>query len=379
MICVIGLGYVGLPLVEALSKHFEVIGYDIDRDKVEKLRGTTDFLVTCNPYDFETTSIETWVICVPTPVDEANQPELSSLTDATETVGQYLKNGDLVIYESTVYPGCTETFCGPLLELASREKKFHLGYSPERINPGDTEHTIDRVTKIIAANTPEGLERMKAIYAAITTVHIAPSIKVAEAAKIIENIQRDVNIALINEFTMLLHEMDIPTAEVLAAARTKWNWLDFKPGLVGGHCIGVDPYYLTHAAQRIDFHSEMILAGRRTNDGIAKYVAIEVLKRCLRRDIVVIFGATFKKNVPDFRNSKVMELATELRAFGFQVLLADPYLEGEAHSYGKPEAIIYAVDHDQFADDKLKLRSILAEDGLLFDLTGTLPDADWSL
>jgi len=385
MICVIGLGYVGLPLAEALSKHFAVIGYDTEVPKVQSLQGVTGFPVTAIAEDLRNSVIDTYIVCVPTPVHEDKTPDLSCLERACLMVGKKLKGGDLVIFESTVAPGCTEEFCQRLLirHLTDIEAtQIHLGYSPERINPGDTEHTIDRVTKIIAANSGEGLERMKEIYGRITTVHEAPSIKAAEAAKIIENVQRDVNIALINEYSMLLHEMGIPTKDVLDAARTKWNWLDFKPGLVGGHCIGVDPYYLTHAAQKLGFHSEMILAGRRVNDGMARYVATEVAK--FRPHTMLILGETFKANVGDFRNSKIKELERELIKFDIDPLIIDPYSDSEGDILGALDddfycVILYAVDHREFQDLKPQLRKHLAPDGKLFDLTGTIPNADWSL
>lgn len=387
MICVIGLGYVGLPLAQALSKAgFEVIGYDTDGTKVDKLRGTTDFFVTCSTDDFHTLSIDTYIVCVPTPVHRDKTPELDYLEAACTMLSSRVKPGDLVVFESTVYPGCTENFCWPI--LTTKCSQIHLGYSPERINPGDTEHTIDKVTKIIAASSFEGMARMHKMYGAITTVHHAPTIRVAEAAKIIENVQRDVNIALINEFTMLLHEMDIDTKAVLDAARTKWNWLNFRPGLVGGHCIGVDPYYLTNAAQRIGFHSEMILAGRRTNDGMPKYVAIEIAKR-MRTGSILILGTTFKADVGDFRNSKVNDLSKELEKFDFEVFAIDPNcldvseafssLADFDHMQHEFNAVIYAVDHKEFAPYKGRLRELVCTGGQIFDLTGTLVDCSWSL
>jgi UDP-N-acetyl-D-glucosamine/UDP-N-acetyl-D-galactosamine dehydrogenase len=403
MIFVIGLGYVGLPLANALlEKGKAVAGFDIDPRKMEAAAEENPFLVLpesnklpSGPFcAFEhfvhrlRNGSCTFIVCVPTPVTLAKVPNLRPIDKACAMLSHVLKEGDFVIFESTVYPGCTEDYCRPRLLQNYPDMKIHLGYSPERINPGDTTHTLEKVTKIISADSAEGLDRMRDIYGAITTVHEAPSIQVAEAAKVIENVQRDVNIALINECAMLFHEMGIPTKDVLAAARTKWNWVDVRPGLVGGHCIGVDPYYLTHAAAQRGFNSEMILAGRRTNDGMPKYVASEVAKSLfsnpsLREGVyeVIVLGRTFKADVGDFRNSKVDDLISELESFGLSVICWDPYEKDWDLSAAKDmckytDAVIYAVNHRAFTELK---ELLVIKASRVFDLTGALEDPDWSL
>ena len=356
-IAVVGLGYVGLPLAMALGRSQATLGFDVSKARVEELQkghernGEVD--LTENPPHLSFTHEEqgladatVYIVTVPTPVDEARRPDLRPLISASEIVGRHLKRGDIVVFESTVYPGCTEEVCLPGLERASGLKApqdFCVGYSPERINPGDTEHTLETMTKIISAQTREALDVLAAIYGAVNggKVHRAANIRTAEAAKVIENTQRDLNIALMNELSMLFHRLDINTQEVLEAARTKWNFLPFQPGLVGGHCIPVDPYYLTHKAQMVGYHPEIILAGRRINDQMSGYVAHEIVKQMavaglnLRGAKALVLGATFKPNVRDLRNSQVFELVRELESFAIDVKVHDPLVESEIlHSRG---------------------------------------------
>lgn len=388
-ICVIGLGYVGLPLACALAEHFEVVGYDKDKWRVDELKKGRDktgevtekdkiLRISATDSVTDITRCNVFIICVPTPIDKYNNPDLTPLDSASRTVGLFLKPGDLVIYESTTYPGCTDEFCYPILKELSRLNDIQYGYSPERMNPGDKEHTVDKITKVVAGCNEEVTDRIAAIYGKITNIYKAPSIRVAEAAKVIENTQRDINIAFMNEIAMLFNEMDINTSEVLEAARTKWNFLDFKPGLVGGHCIGVDPYYLAHAASGHGFHTEMILSGRRTNNKMAAYIANVVAQH--QAEYVLILGCTFKKDVPDRRNSLVDKLVKELDRYGMMVFVHDPYYPYPGIPFKVNtviDTIVYAVDHKDFRDPNFWEQ--LDSDATIIDLTGTLENADWSL
>lgn len=383
-LAIIGLGYVGLPLAVEFGKKRSVVGFDINAKRVAELQSGRDFTLEVEPEELQqakllayTTDIETlrtcnvFIVTVPTPIDEHNQPDLTPLIKASETIGKVLKRGDIVIYESTVYPGATEEDCVPVLEKSSGLKfnqDFYAGYSPERINPGDKEHRVTTIRKVTAGSTPEVADLVDALYNEIITVgtHKAASIKVAEAAKVIENTQRDVNIALINELALIFNKMGIDTEAVLQAAGTKWNFLPFRPGLVGGHCIGVDPYYLTHKAQSIGYHPEIILAGRRLNDSMGAYVVSQLVKAMTKRRIhvdgarVLVLGLTFKENCPDLRNTKVVDIVRELREYNVKADVYDPWIDiTEAqHEYGitpiqQPEAgaydaVIIAVAHHQF-------------------------------
>ncbi|UGV31823.1 Vi polysaccharide biosynthesis UDP-N-acetylglucosamine C-6 dehydrogenase TviB [Halopseudomonas aestusnigri] len=409
-IAVIGLGYVGLPLAVAFGEKRPVVGFDINSKRVAELKKGEDFTrevssdelatatyltVTDNLNDLADCSV--FIVTVPTPIDEFKTPDLTPLVKASESVGKVLKAGDIVIYESTVYPGATEEVCVPVLERVSGLKfneDFYAGYSPERINPGDKEHRVTTIMKVTSGSTPAIADEVDALYAGIITAgtHKASSIKVAEAAKVIENTQRDLNIALMNELAMIFAKLGIDTHEVLAAAGTKWNFLPFKPGLVGGHCIGVDPYYLTHKAQAIGYHPEIILAGRRTNDGMGPYVAAELVKAMIKAGHtianarVLVMGFTFKENCPDLRNTRVIDVVKELQDFGCQVDVTDCWADSaEAeHEYGitlteKPEqgsysGVIVAVPHKEYtAMSAGDLRGYLKADGVLFDLKGVLP------
>jgi len=384
-IAIIGLGYVGLPLAVEFGKQRATIGFDISAKRVDELNRGQDHTLECsldelleakhltyaaNPADIQQAQI--FIVTVPTPVDRSNRPDMTALIKASETIGRCLKLGDIVIYESTVYPGATEEVCVPLLEKFSGLKfnqDFYCGYSPERINPGDKEHRLPSIKKITSGSTPEVSEEIDQLYKQIVTAgtHKASSIKVAEAAKVIENTQRDVNIALINELSLIFNKLGIDTLEVLQAAGTKWNFLPFRPGLVGGHCIGVDPYYLTHKAQEVGYHPEVILAGRRINDSIPVHVADEVIKLMLRKCLpvlgskVLVLGLTFKENCPDVRNTKVVDIVKALQSYNTQVDIYDPWVnvEDAEHEYGLRcladipthghyDAIILAVGHQQF-------------------------------
>ncbi|MEZ5875690.1 MAG: nucleotide sugar dehydrogenase [Hyphomicrobiales bacterium] len=407
---IIGLGYVGLPLAVYLSRHFPVIGFDIDADRVNELTNGIDRTHEVTKDEFaaaktlsysadiqDLRSCNFFIVTVPTPVDRAKRPDLSALLAASRTVGQVLSPGDIVVFESTVFPGATEEVCVPELENISGltfNRDFFAGYSPERINPGDLAHRVPDIIKVTSGSTPEVADLVDAVYAKVITAgtHRASSIKVAEAAKVIENIQRDVNIALINELAMLFKQLDLETLEILEAAGTKWNFQPFRPGLVGGHCIGVDPYYLTHKAEQIGFHPQMILAGRRINDGMAAFVANDVIKTMLRRKQsidgarVLVMGFTFKENVPDTRNTKVADLVRTLRDFVAEVVVYDPMADIALakHEYGVDitnklptgpfNAIILAVKHDPIAKmGEAGVRALLAPDGLIYDLKGILP------
>src|SRR5882762_9993828 len=383
-VAVVGLGYVGLPLAVAFGKKFPTIGFDLSAEKVgnyrryvdptgevsrEEFRAATQLTVTTDPAQLAAADII--VVAVPTPVDAVRQPDFGPLVGASTAVGKYMKKGATVVYESTVYPGATEEVCIPVLERTSGMKwltDFNVGYSPERVNPGDKKHTLDTIVKVVSGDTPETLERVADLYGAVVSagVYRASSIKVAEAAKVIENTQRDLNIALINELAIIFNRIGIDTLEVLQAAETKWNFLPFRPGLVGGHCIGVDPYYLTYKAEMLGYHPEVILAGRRINDNMGKFIAEQTVKQMIRignpvKDAKVnVLGLTFKEDVPDLRNSHVIDVINELKSYGVQVFVHDPVPRPEEarHEYGlellswdelpKAEAMLVAVAHRQF-------------------------------
>ena len=385
-VAVVGLGYVGLPLAVAFGRKFPTIGFDLSAQKVEsyrrrvdptgeisgeELRAAKGLAVTTDPAQLGAADII--VVAVPTPVDAVRQPDFGPLIGASATVGKHMKKGATVVYESTVYPGATEEVCIPVLERNSAKtwlKDFNVGYSPERINPGDKEHRLETIVKVVAGDTPETLERIAGLYGAVVTagVYRASSIKVAEAAKVIENTQRDLNIALINELAIIFNRIGIDTLEVLQAAGTKWNFLPFRPGLVGGHCIGVDPYYLTYKAEMLGYHPEVILAGRRINDNMGKFIAEQTVKQMIRNGKpvkgakVIVLGLTFKEDVPDLRNSHVIDVINELRSYGVDVFVHDPLPDpGEArHEYALEltswedlpiaEAMVVAVAHRQFLD-----------------------------
>ena len=411
-VAVVGLGYVGLPLAVAFGRQFRTLGYDLDAEKVEAYRRhvdptgeiTTQELraasgLECTSDPRRLAEADFVVVAVPTPVDAARRPDLRLLTGAAETVGIHLKRGATVIFESTVYPGATEEVCIPVLEKHSGMKwktDFHVGYSPERINPGDREHTLARVVKVVSGDSPETLERVAALYGAgvAAGVHRASSIMVAEAAKVIENTQRDLNIALMNELAIIFGKLGIDTTEVLEAAGTKWNFLKFKPGLVGGHCIGVDPYYLTYKAETLGYHPQVILAGRRINDGMGKFVAEKTIKlmaqsgRPLAGARAVVLGLTFKENCPDLRNSRVPDIVRELESFGVEVSVHDPVADAEEamREYGirlkawdalpKADALVVAVAHEslrQLAVDRLA--SLVKPGGTVVDVKACLDAA----
>jgi UDP-N-acetyl-D-galactosamine dehydrogenase len=409
-IAIIGLGYVGLPLAVEFGKKRSVVGFDTNQSRIEELqRGhdrtlevedellaeATGLSFTANPADLATANV--YIVTVPTPIDEYKRPDLTPLIKASETIGMTLKKGDIVVYESTVYPGATEEDCVPVLEKASGlvfNKDFFAGYSPERINPGDKEHRVTTIKKVTAGSTPEIADIVDALYGEIITAgtHKAPSIRVAEAAKVIENTQRDLNIALINELAIIFNRMGIDTEAVLEAAGTKWNFLPFRPGLVGGHCIGVDPYYLTHKAQAIGYHPEIILAGRRLNDSMGAYVVSQLVKTMLKKRIhiegarILVMGLAFKENCPDLRNTRVIDIVRELREFNTQVDVYDPWVSvSEAeHEYditpiSTPEkssydAVILAVGHQQFKNMGVEaIREFGKSKHVLYDLKYILP------
>ncbi len=412
-IAVIGLGYVGLPLAVEFAKRFPVMGYDINQARITELQAGKDSSLEVEPEELaaatnlkvsnrldDLAQCNVYIVTVPTPIDNHKRPDLRPLLSASRTVGKVLKKDDVVVYESTVYPGCTEEDCVPILERESGLKynvDFYCGYSPERINPGDKEHRVNTIKKVTAGSTPEVAQYVDAIYRAIITAgtHLASSIRVAEAAKVIENTQRDVNIALINELAVLFHKLGIDTLEVLEAAGTKWNFLPFRPGLVGGHCIGVDPYYLTHKAQELGYHPEIILAGRRINDYMGAYVAERVVKMMTRRRVhvanarVLVLGLTFKENCPDLRNTRVIDIIRELEGYHAHVDVYDPWANADEarHEYGitpiptlnndSYDAIILAVGHRQFkAMGVQEIRALGKPEAVLFDVKATLPVAD---
>lgn len=413
-IAVIGLGYVGLPLARIFATKYPVIGFDINQKRIEDLNNGIDATLEvsneelkkvllpfnsgneglyCTDRVGDIQSCNYYIITVPTPVDKHNRPDLTPLYKASEMVGRVLKKGDVVIYESTVYPGVTEDECVPVLERVSGLKfnvDFFAGYSPERINPGDKEHTVDKILKVTAGSTPEIGKQIDDLYSSVITAgtHLAPCIKVAEAAKVIENAQRDINIAFVNELAKIFNLMEINTQDVLAAAETKWNFLPFKPGLVGGHCIGVDPYYLAQKAEELGYHPEIILAGRRMNDGMGEFVAKQVVKLMIQKGLnikdaeVLMLGITFKENCPDVRNTKVVDVIKALKDYGMKVSIYDPQANPEdvLHEYGLKvltklpnqqfDAIVHAVAHKEFnAIDFHKLRK---ENSVLYDVKGVL-------
>jgi UDP-N-acetyl-D-galactosamine dehydrogenase len=407
---IIGLGYVGLPLAVYMARHFPVLGFDVDAQRISELRAGHDRTREVTPAEFSAAEnisfsadpealkqVNFFIVTVPTPINQALQPDLSMLEKASATVGKALSKGDVVVYESTVYPGVTEDCCVPILSRVSGlvfNTDFFAGYSPERINPGDHAHRLSEITKVTSGSTPEVAELVNQVYSRVVTVgtHKASSIRVAEASKVIENIQRDVNIALINELAQLFKVMGLETREILAAAGTKWNFHGYTPGLVGGHCIGVDPYYLTHKAQSIGFHPEMILAGRRINDGMAQWVALDLVKTMLRHKLqigqarILVMGLTFKENCPDIRNSKVVDLVRELSSLAMEVIVYDPLANPaevrkeygieltETVPEGRFESILLAVRHDQITQlGAVRLRGMLVPGGVLYDLKQVLP------
>jgi len=405
IVAIVGLGYVGLPLAVAFGKAFRTIGFDLSAEKVENyrryidptgevsgedLRAAAQLTVTTDPAQLAAADII--VVAVPTPVDSVRRPDFGPLVSASTTVGKHMKNGATIVYESTVYPGATEEVCIPVLERNSGMKwltDFNVGYSPERINPGDKEHRLATIVKVVAGDTPETLERVAKLYGAVVAagVYRASCIKVAEAAKVIENTQRDLNIALINELAIIFNRIGIDTLEVLQAAGTKWNFLPFRPGLVGGHCIGVDPYYLTYKAEMLGYHPEVILAGRRINDNMGKFIAEQTIKQVIRNGNpvkgakIIVLGLTFKENVPDLRNSHVIDVINELKSYGVQVFVHDPVPEAEAarHEYGLEliswenlpiaEAMVVAVAHHQFRSmGEEKLARKITKGGCFIDV-----------
>lgn len=426
-IAVIGLGYVGLPLARLFATQYPVVGFDINKPRINDLNSGTDntlevsnevlqsTLVKENPFIASATKKSTdtatkglfcsanledikeanvYVITVPTPVDKNNRPDLTPLYKSSETVGKVLKKGDIVIYESTVYPGVTEEECIPVLEKVSGLKfnvDFYAGYSPERINPGDKTHTVEKILKVTSGSTPEVGETVNELYKSVITAgtHLAPTIRVAEAAKVIENSQRDINIAFVNELAKIFNRMGINTSDVLAAAATKWNFLPFKPGLVGGHCIGVDPYYLAQKAQEYGYHPEIILAGRRLNDGMGEYVAQELIKLMIKKEInvknanILVLGITFKENCPDVRNTKVVDILNTLKEYDTKITIYDPWANPSEvkHEYNwesvktlpaatKFDAVLLAVAHNEFID--LDFQSICKENKVIYDVKGIL-------
>ena len=409
-ICVIGLGYVGLPLARLFSTKYKTVGFELSQSRVDELMSGHDstlevedeLLQSALANGFScTTDIEAirdcnfYVVAVPTPVDKNNNPDLRPLYGASETVGKVISKGDIVVYESTVYPGVTEDECIPVVEKVSGlryNEEFFAGYSPERINPGDKEHTVEKIRKVTSGSTPEIGKIVDEVYASVITAgtHLAPTIKVAEAAKVIENSQRDINIAFVNELAKIFNKMGIDTQDVLEAAGTKWNFLPFKPGLVGGHCIGVDPYYLAQAAQRLGYNPEIILSGRRINDGMGEYVADQVVKLMLKKGIqvlgsnVLVLGFTFKENCPDVRNTKVIDIIKTLEEYNANVTIHDPWANPAIakHEYGVelhnelPEqhydAVILAVAHNEFKD--LDISSISNENSVVYDVKGILSE-----
>jgi UDP-N-acetyl-D-galactosamine dehydrogenase len=403
-ICVVGLGYVGLPLAIELSKHFKTTGFDINTRRVNTLLAGQDPNEEVDSKELTKSSIVFSsdpeiikkagfvIVAVPTPVDDHNNPDLTPVISASETVGRFMSKGTIVVYESTVYPGVTEDECVPVLEKASGyvwKKDFFVGYSPERINPGDKVHTFANIMKIVSGDTPDTLDAVARVYAAAVKpgVYKAPSIKVAEAAKVIENTQRDINIALMNELRLVFDRMHISTRDVLEAAKTKWNFMPFEPGLVGGHCIGVDPYYLAYKAEELGHHPQLILAGRRINDAMGRYFARDLIKMMIQNDInikhasVLVLGLTFKENVPDIRNSKVVDIIKELQDFGIAVDVWEPMGDHEDihKEYGittlsnaaekKYDAVILAVKHTEFIEmGEQKLREFVKPDGVFYDI-----------
>ena len=417
-ICIIGLGYVGLPLAHAFSKKYQVVGFDINKPRVDELNAgfdrtlelssdevkesiTNGMIYSTNMDDIKDCNI--YIVTVPTPIDSSNRPDLTPLIKSSQTIGKVLKRDDIVIYESTVYPGVTEEVCVPELEIESGmifNKDFFCGYSPERINPGDKEHTVTKILKVTSGSTPEIGKKVDELYASIITAgtHLAPTIKVAEAAKVIENSQRDINIAFVNELAIIFNKLGINTNDVLEAAGTKWNFLPFRPGLVGGHCIGVDPYYLTHKAQSIGYNPEIILAGRRLNDNMGIYVANQVIKLMIKKghkiegSKVLVLGITFKENCPDIRNSRVIDVIEELKEFGCNIDIYDPWADTKEvkHEYGLElidngelkienyDALVLAVAHEEFKKLNSQLSNINSK-LVKFDIKSILDETDGRL
>lgn len=411
---IVGLGYVGLPLARLFATKYSTVGFDINQKRIDELRAGKDVtleidqdtlssvLVTatdggaglfCSSNLKDLTECNFYIITVPTPVDRNNRPVLTPLIKASETIGAVLKKGDIVVYESTVYPGATEEDCVPVLERVSGLKfneDFYVGYSPERINPGDKLHTVDKILKVTSGSTPEMGKVIDQVYNSVITAgtHLAPTIKVAEAAKVIENSQRDINIAFVNELSKIFNLMDIDTSDVLKAAGTKWNFLPFKPGLVGGHCIGVDPYYLAQKAQEYGYHPEIILAGRRMNDGMGAYVASQITKLMIRNSLkikgakVLVLGITFKENCPDVRNTKVVDVVWELEDYGMEVEVYDPIANSQEvqreynidilkeYPSQKYEAVVFAVPHEELLG--VDLESLLVKEGIVYDVKSVL-------
>ncbi|MGR5123488.1 Vi polysaccharide biosynthesis UDP-N-acetylglucosamine C-6 dehydrogenase TviB [Vibrio harveyi] len=412
-IAIIGLGYVGLPLAVEFGKKIPTVGFDINKSRIDELSQGYDSTLECSIHELAsakkyltyTSSLEdlrscnVYIVTVPTPIDEHKQPDLSPLIKASEALGTIISKGDVIVYESTVYPGATEEVCIPVVETISGlvfNQDFFAGYSPERINPGDKEHRVTNILKVTSGSTEDVAEYVDLLYKSIIAAgtHKASSIKVAEAAKVIENTQRDVNIALINELSIIFNKLEIDTLEVLEAAGTKWNFLPFRPGLVGGHCIGVDPYYLTHKAQTVGYHPEMILAGRRLNDNMGKYVVSELVKKMLKHRIhvegsnVLVMGLTFKENCPDLRNTKVVDIVSELEEYNINVDIVDPWCTSEEAQYeygltlSEPkidyyDAIILAVGHDEFkAMGVSEIRQLGKKNHVLYDLKYVLDKSD---
>lgn len=408
-IAIIGLGYVGLPLAVEFAKKYQVVGFDINPNRVKELAAGNDHTLEVDSSELKKTTMKfaceleaikdcnIYIVTVPTPIDNSNRPNLTPLIKASETVGKVLKKNDIVIYESTVYPGCSEEDCAPVLEKHSGlkfNKDFFLGYSPERINPGDKEHTVTKILKVTSGSTPEIATRVDQLYASIITAgtHKATSIKVAEAAKVIENSQRDINIAFVNELSLIFNRMGLDTKEVLEAAGTKWNFLKFSPGLVGGHCIGVDPFYLTHKAEMLGYQPHVILAGRRINDGMGAHIARQTVRHLIAKGVqvngakVLVMGLTFKENCPDIRNSKVVDIINELKTFHCKVDVFDPWADAEEvkHEYHLDlkkiadvkdisgyDAVVLAVGHNKFKE--LDLSKLKTDKRVVFDVKGILP------
>ncbi len=420
-IAIIGLGYVGLPLAVEFAKKYQVVGFDINTKRIKELSQNEDVTLETTSEELESVNVSSinalneaatglwltdnldeiasanfYVVTVPTPVDKNNHPDLTPLYKASETVGNVLKEGDVVVYESTVFPGATEDECVPILEKVSGltfNKDFYVGYSPERINPGDKKHTVTKILKITSGSTPEIAKYIDEVYKSIIVAgtHLAPSIKVAEAAKVIENSQRDINIAFVNELSKIFRLMDIDTHEVLEAAGTKWNFLPFKPGLVGGHCIGVDPYYLAQKAMQLGYNPEIILAGRRLNDSMGPFVSQETVKMMIKKGItikdanVLVLGITFKEDCPDIRNSRAIDIVTELKTYGVCVDVYDPWatISAVKYEYGidlisskdeitkKYDGVVIAVSHQEFKD--IELEELVSDNHVIFDVKATLP------
>ena len=415
-IAIIGLGYVGLPLARLFATKYPVVGFDINQERIKELTAGIDSTLEVDNHTLQAVLVKEsteanglfctneldqikdcnyYIITVPTPVDKNNRPILTPLIKASETVGAVLKPGDIVVYESTVYPGATEEDCVPVLERVSGltfNKDFYAGYSPERINPGDKEHTVEKILKVTSGSTPEIGKKVDALYKAVITAgtHLAPTIKVAEASKVIENSQRDINIAFVNELAKIFNLLDINTHDVLKAAGTKWNFLPFKPGLVGGHCIGVDPYYLAQKAQEKGYHPEIILAGRRLNDGMGDYVASQIVKCMIKKDIpvnganILILGITFKENCPDVRNTKAVDLISSLKDYGANITIHDPWANEQEvlHEYGltslktlpnqKFDAVVLTVSHNKFKG--LDYQSLKNNNAVLYDVKNFIDD-----